>query len=152
HVMRGHIRKRGRNTWEIKLDGDRLDGQRHTIYRNVKGSKRDAHAEAAKLITQIEAGAHVEPRRLTAVGRVGDREALRLAAGSISARTAQGYAGLIANQYAPFPIASRRLQKLSSSDVEIWHSQLRTEGRRNGKGGVSTRTIHHAHKLLAKTL
>ena len=59
---------------------------------------------------------------------------------------------MIAHQIAPFPIASRPLQKLSSSDVETWHGQLRTEGRRNGKGGVSIRTIHHAHKLLAKSL
>jgi integrase len=151
--MKGHIRKRGANSWELKFDAGRDDaGRRKIRFVTVKGSKREAQAELARRLASVADGGHVDPSKLTVIDHVRNRVALWRANGTISARTAQGYDGLIANQIAPFPIASRPLQKLSSSDVEIWHSKLRTEGRRNGKGGVSTRTIHHAHKLLAKSL
>src|SRR5262245_47731792 len=150
--MKGHIRKRGTNSWEIKLDTDRVDGQRKTIYRNVKGSKREAQATLAKLITEVESGGHVEPHKLTVIQHVRNRVALWRANGITSPKTHERYEELIEYQIARFPIASRPLQKLTAADIEAWHSGLRIKGRHDGNGGVSTRTIHHAHKLLSKAL
>ena len=56
------------------------------------------------------------------------------------------------NRIAPFPIALRPLQKLSSADIERWHVALRTQGRRDGNGGIAPRTINQAHKVLKKCL
>src|SRR5262249_8469432 len=62
------------------------------------------------------------------------------------------YREAITNRIAPFPIAFRPLQKLSSADIEAWHVTLRTQGRRDGKGGIAPRTTNQAHKLLKKSL
>ena len=40
--MRGHIRRRGKRSWELKYDVDRADGRRKTRYKNVKGTRREA--------------------------------------------------------------------------------------------------------------
>jgi integrase len=150
--MRGHIRKRGRNSWEIKYDIDRADGQRRTRYRSFKGTRREAQAELTRLLAQAQAGGHVEPRKLTVIEHVRNRVALWAAAGTISANTHERYQQLVDFQLARFPIGSRPLQKLSTADIEAWHSALRTKGRHDGTGGVSTRTISHVHKILVKAL
>src|SRR5262249_52124817 len=99
-----------------------------------------------------DAGGHVEPHKLTVAEHVRNRVALWRANGAITARTEQGYREAVTNRIAPFPIASRSLQKLSSADIEAWHVTLRTQGRRDGNGGIAPRTINQAHKLLKKCL
>jgi integrase len=69
---------------------------------------------------------------------------------AISARTAQRYRQLLDGQIRPH-IGARLVQKLSTVDVEKWHAMLKTGGRR-GKGGVASRTVVHAHRLLSHTL
>src|SRR5262249_31303499 len=58
---------------------------------------------------------------------------------------------LIANQIVPF-IGTRLLQRLSAEEVEAWHAKLLTKGRHDGTGGIATRTIRDAHRILAKAL
>ena len=56
--MRGHIRRRGRSSWEIKSDIARTDGRRQTRYKAFKGPRREAQAELTRLLgqAQIRAG------------------------------------------------------------------------------------------------
>jgi integrase len=51
----------------------------------------------------------------------------------------------------PF-LGTRLLQKFRADDVEVWHTHLLTKGRLDGTGGLSTRTVGHAHKLLKRVL
>jgi integrase len=156
-MSRGHIRRRGRDSWELKYDVDRGGRGRRTIYRSFKGTRREAQAELARLLAQVADGGHVEPSKLT----VGEHVMARLAhwrtSGTISPKTAERYAGLIENQIVP-QLGSKLVQKLGTQDIEAWHSTLLTKGRkgRNGKpdgeSGVSARTIGHAHRILRKAL
>jgi integrase len=38
------------------------------------------------------------------------------------------------------------------ADIEAWHTLLKGHGRKDGKGGISNRTIGHAHRVLSKAL
>src|SRR5262249_39106089 len=71
--------------------------------------------------------------------------------GTVGRKAAERYGQLIENQIAPF-IGAKLLQKLTPEEVETWHTQLLTEGRRDKTGGVSTRTIRDAHQILSKGL
>ena len=73
------------------------------------------------------------------------------ASGDITARTAERYRELLANQIVPF-IGNKLIQKLRPLDIEQWHTTLRTKGRADGKGGVAPRTIGHAHRVLSSAL
>src|SRR6516162_3686765 len=74
-----------------------------------------------------------------------------------SPKTAEGYAGLIEHHIIPH-LGSKLLQKLTTRDVEAWHSTLLTRGRKgrygrpDGQAGLSARTIGHAHRILSKAL
>ena len=151
--MKGHIRQRGKRSWELKFDAGRdpATGKRQVQYHSFKGTKREAQLKLAELIASVGKGAYVEPHKIT----VGDFLRARVdqweAAGEISARTAQRYRQLVKNQIVPH-LGATLLQKLRPFDVEVWHTALRNDGRVRGKGGVAARTIGHAHRILGKAL
>src|SRR5262249_1373903 len=96
-------------------------------------------------------GSHVEASKITVAEFVQDRIDQWEASGKISARTAARYRQLTDNQIIPF-IGTKVLQKLRRLDIEDWHTALRNGGRADGKGGISARTIGHAHRVLSKAL
>ena len=150
--MKGHIRQRSANSFELKLDiGRDADGKRLVEYRTVRGGKRAAQGELAKLIAAVDKGEHVVRSALTVGAHVAERIEQWIALGKISPKTAERYNELLANQIAPF-IGQIALQALKASDIERWHGALRTSGRRDGKGGLSPMTVRHGHRLLSTAL
>jgi integrase len=152
-MSKGHIRQRGKRSWELKFEAGRdpATGRRKIGYCAFRGTKREAQIKLAELIAAIAGGSYVEPTRLTVGEHVRARVDQWEASGTISARTAQRYRELVANQIAPH-IGARPVQKLSTLDVEAWHGALRTHGRRRGNGGLSPRTVVHAHRVLSHAL
>jgi integrase len=73
------------------------------------------------------------------------------ALGKITPKTAERYRELLTNQITPH-LGTKTVQKLTAADVERWHAALMTKGRKDGSGGLSPRTIGHAHRLLSKAL
>jgi integrase len=157
-MSRGHIRRRGKTSWQLKLDlGRGPDGKRRTIYKTARGIRDDAHTALARLITAQASGIPVEPNKLTVAVYLRERLAYWQAVSSISPKTAQGYQQLIEAHVLPH-LGDRLLQQLSTRDIETWHATLLTIGRRgrhgrpDGQSGVSARTVGHAHRVLGKAL
>ena len=149
--MKGHIQRRGKNSWRLKFDAGReANGKRKIQYHTFRGTKREAQTKLAELIASVGTGVYVEPSKTTVAEFVRARVDQWEAAGDLSARTAQRYRELIENQIAPH-IGTKLLQKLRPLDIEEWHTTLRTAAG-GGKGGVAARTIGHAHRVLSKAL
>jgi integrase len=142
--MKGNITRRGKNSWRIKFDIEGTPGVRETRFVTVRGTKREAQIEAAKLIAAASKGEYVEPSKVTVAEFVRGRVDVWEAAGDITARTAKRYRQLVENQIVPH-LGAKMLQKLTRLDVEGWHTALRT-------GGLAARTIGHAHRVLGKAL
>ena len=151
--MRGSITRRGKTSWRLKFDVSRepTTGKRQIQYHTVRGTKREAHIKLAELIASVAVSSYVEPSNRSVGEFVSARIDQWSAAGSISARTGERYHQLVRNQIEPY-LGAKALQKLRVIDIEHWHSQLRTEGRASGKGGLAARTIGHAHRVLCKAL
>jgi integrase len=143
--MKGNITRRGKNSWRIKFDIEGAPAAgRQTRFVTVRGTKREAQIEAAKIIAAASKGEYVEPSKVTVAEFVRGRVDQWEAAGDITARTAKRYRQLVENQIAPH-LGANILQKLTRLDVEGWHTALRTEG-------LAARTIGHAHRVLGKAL
>jgi integrase len=142
----GHIRQRGKRSFELKFDAGRgpATGKRKVQYHSFKGTKREAQVKLAELIASVGKGAYVEPHKVAIADFVRARVDRWEAAGAISARTAQRYRQLLEHQIAPH-LGAKPLQKLTRLDVEEWHTTLR-------HGGLASRTIGHAHRMLSKAL
>jgi integrase len=151
--MKGHIRQRGKRSFELKFDAGRdpATGERKIQYISFKGTKREAQNRLAGLIASVGKGAYVEPHKVTVAAFLRARVDQWEAAGDISARTAQRYRQLAENQIVPH-LGAMLLQKLQPLDVETWHTALRNGGRVRGEGGIAPRTIGHAHRILGKAL
>jgi len=65
--MKGHIRERGKRSFELKFDAGRdpATGERKIQYVSFKGSKREAQVKLATLIASVGQGAYVEPSKTT---------------------------------------------------------------------------------------
>src|SRR6516164_3214560 len=112
-LMTGHIRQRGKNTWELKFDigRDKITGKRITQFHSFKGTKKEAKLKLAELITSVAKGSYVTRTHLTVGEHVACRIAHWVALDKITAKTAERYQELFANQIAPH-IGQKLLQKL----------------------------------------
>jgi len=142
----GQIVQRGEDTFRLRYT---IDGKRFS--QTFRGTKADARIEMRRLVRSGDTGEHVAPSAV----KVGEFVRARVdqweAASDITARTAARYRELVENQIVPH-LGTKLLQKLKSTDIEGWHTKLRTSGRVNGKGGLAPRTIGHAHRVLGKAL
>ena len=148
--MKGHLKERSPGHWAIVLSL-RAGKSRKLKWHSFKGTKRQAQAECARLITALKEGSYVEPSKRTLADHLKSRLEQWESSKKISAKTAERYAELINNQIVPH-LGAFTLQKLSVMDIENWHNNLASSGRRDGKGGLSNRTIGHAHRVLSKAL
>jgi integrase len=143
--MKGHIRERSPGHWAIVIDArDAATGKRKRKWHSVKGGKRAAQKEAARLIAEIGRGTYIERSRMSVAEFVASRIDQWQAAGEISTRSAERYRSTANCQIAPH-IGSRPLQKLTRLDLEAWHTALRNTG-------LAARTIGIAHRLLGTAL
>jgi integrase len=142
--QRGHIRRRSKHSWEIKLDcGRDATGKRIIHYHSVKGTEQDAKKKLTALLKSQDDGAYVAPTKETVANFVRTRVTHWEASGHISGRTAQRYRQLVENQIVPH-LGTKQLRDLRPRDIENWHTSLRET--------VEPRTVGHAHRVLSKAL
>jgi integrase len=151
--MTGHIRRRGAHSWEIKFDAgrDEKTGKRLTQFHSFRGTKKEAEFKLAELVASVGKGSYVSRSTLTIYEHISARIEQWEGLGKITLKTEECYRELLDNKIKPH-IGSVAVQKLKPADVERWHSTLKTRGRRDGGGGLSARSIGHAHRLLSKAL
>jgi hypothetical protein len=72
--MIGNITRRGAHSWRLKFDigRDPATGERLTRFVTVKGTKREAQAEMAKLIASTATGQYVDASK-AAVAQFAER-------------------------------------------------------------------------------
>jgi integrase len=148
--MKGHIRERAPGRWAIILDRcDPVTGERRRKWHSFKGTKREAQKECARLITQMEEGAYVEPAKLT-LSQFLERwlEHIRP---NVSPRTYERYGQIATKNLDPL-LGTKILSKLQPIEISQAYARALQSGRRDGHGGLSPRTVHHMHRVLYSAL
>lgn len=148
--MKGHIRKRGKGSWSIVLDiGRDTTGKRRQKWHSVKGTKRDAEQEMARLISEIYTGGYVEPSRLTVADYM--RKWLQDAAARVAPKTLERYQGIMEGHVIP-ALGNVLLSKLKPLHIQSFYAKALADGRKDGKGGLSSQSVLHFHRVLHKAL
>jgi hypothetical protein len=151
--MKGHIQKRGKQSYRLKFDiGKDANGNRLFDFVTVRGTRKDAEAELAKCLHEVNVGAYVESTKLT-VTEFLDKWTTTYAEGNVAAKTLEGYKSIVENHFKP-AFGSLPLQKLGPFQIQSYYSKaMKDGGRKDGrKGGVSSLTVNHMHRLLSETL
>jgi integrase len=149
--MRGHVQRRGRKSYRLKwdLDVDPKTGKRVTKYRTVKGTKRDAEAELARILGAIQMGAYVDPTNIT-VSTFLIKWRDDVVATSVSRKTLERYGDHIDRIIAA--LGSVRLAKLTPLAIQSFYTELRSSGHKRRDGGLSEQSVLHIHKVLTAAL
>ncbi len=150
--MRGSIRKRGQRSWEIRLylGRDPRTGDELRQSLSFKGSRKQAEAELARLVHQIETGAFLPPSQLS-LSEFLERWGKHIAT-KVSGRTLERYGSLIRHWIEP-ELGSLPLTKLQPLHVQQLYSRALAGPRHDGRpGGLSPQSVLHIHRVLSEAL
>ncbi|MDP2950209.1 MAG: Arm DNA-binding domain-containing protein [Chloroflexota bacterium] len=100
--MRGHLTKRGENSWTIVVDvgRDPATGKRRQQWVSVKGTKRDAEKRLAEILTELDKSGYVKPTKLT-VGDFLERWLTDYVRPNVAPLTAEGYEHIVRKHLTP---------------------------------------------------
>jgi len=150
--MRGHIRRRGERSWAVVVDlaPDPATGKRRQKWHSVKGTKRDAERELARLLNELNTGGYVEPTRMT-IGQY-MKDWLAQTASTVRPLTHESYAAMARCHIEP-ALGAVRLNQLSPAVIERWCREQLAGGRADGRGqALSPRTVRYCLRILSMAL
>lgn len=148
--MKGHIRERSPGHWAIVIEQrDPATGKRKPRWHSFKGTKRQAQVECARLISAMKGGTYLEPDKTTLAAFL-DRWIDHIKA-HVSPRSHERYADLARKNIVPL-LGGVMLNKLRPAQIAEAYATALATGRRDGKGGLSPRTVHHMHRILKQAL
>ena len=110
----------------------------------VHGRRAAAQLKLTEMLAAVGKGEFVQPTETTVDTWVNQRLNAWVAAGEIGGKTEEGYRRAVDNHIVPH-LGTRTIQSLKPLCIDRWHTALRS-------GGLSARTIGHAHRVLGKAL
>lgn len=148
--MKGHIRKRGKRSWAVILDiGEDLNGKRRQKWHSVKGTKKDAEDELARLINELRNGIYVESHKISTKDFL--LKWLEHIKSKVAPSTHEGYEAIVMKYLIP-KLGRFELTKLKPLHIESFYAEALKNGRLKGTGGLSKQTVLHFHRVLKEAL
>jgi integrase len=149
--MKGNIRKRSENSWQITLDigRDPATGKRRQHIETLY-SRKAAENRLAELILSIEQGTYERPVRIT-VAEWLEKWHRDYVNNQCDRRTAASYLSEIQSHLIP-SLGAIRLDQIKASHIQTYISCALREGRLDGKGGLSARTVRYHYTILSRAL
>src|SRR5262249_22583286 len=147
--MKGHIRERSSGHWAIVIDVPSEGGKRKQRWYSFKGTKRQAQIECARLIAELQKGTAIEPSRMTVAAFL--ERWIEHMQGQVSPRSHERYAEIARKNLAPL-LGGLTLTKVQPAHISQAYAKALASGRRDGRGGLSARTVTHMHRVLREAL
>ena len=149
--MTGHTRYH-KGSWNaVIFQGRKINskGKLADSYRWISGfaTAREAQEELTRQLSARLEGSYVEPHKMTVEQYL--RHWLTVAKTSTAPKTHQEYEGICERYLIP-ALGAVHLVKLTAIEVEAFYAHALLKGRRDGKGGLSARTVIHCHRVLHK--
>jgi integrase len=149
--MKGHIRERSPGHWAIVIDArDPENGKRLRKWHSFKGTKREAQTECARLIGEHKAGkVNLAPNKTTVAEFLAHW--LEHMQAQLTPRSHERYSELVTKNIVPL-LGSVGLAKLQPVMISQAYAKALKNGRRDGKGGLSPKTVLYMHRVLRQAL
>lgn len=148
--MKGHLKKRSKDSWTIVFDlGLKANGKRNQKWKSTKGTKKDAEALLARMLTELEDGVYIDAKK-TSVSDYLDKWIASIK-GSVSSTTYERYKQLCDKHLKP-TIGNIALNKLQAIRISELYSDAIESGRIDGNGGLSKQSVLHMHRVLKRAL
>jgi integrase len=143
--MRGHIEKRGKNSYSIavSLGKDSTTGKYKQQWVSVKGTKKEAEKRLAEILNQVDNGTFLKPNKTTLAEYL-EQWLKDYAWPNLAPRTAEGYEHICRHHFIPV-LGNMTLTQLKPEHLQRYYSEKLTKG-------LSAQTVRHHHTVLHKAL
>ncbi len=150
--MKGCIVQRSKGSWRLLFDAGRdpETGKRRQKSITVRGTKNDAERKLREMLHSLETGGYVNPTRLT-VGEWLDQWCKGYVAMHTTPRTAESYQVIVKRHLVP-ALGALLLTQLQPHHLHEYYVRALSQGRADGKGGLSPRSVLYHHRMLAEAL
>jgi integrase len=147
--MRGSVVRRGKTWSYIVYLGRDAEGRKRQKWKGGFPTKRAAEDALTEFLGRLRTGDYVDAGRKT----VGEflEEWLAASAAALRPSTVAGYEHVLNNWVIP-RIGHIRLSQLGPMHVSDLHASLLSSGRGDGRGGLSSRSVIYAHRILNSAL
>jgi len=136
----------------VSLGKDQETGKYKQYFETLpKGSsKGDAQKRLREILTEIDKGTFCKPGKLT-VAEYLESWLLDYCKANLAQNTAETYEFFVRKHIIP-AIGNIPLSQLKSSDLQRLYSVKKTSGRRDGKGGLGSRSVRYIHITMHRAL
>jgi len=143
--MKGNLTRRGKHSWRLKFDigSDPATNRRITKFVTLRGTRRQAQEQAAKVIADVVTGQHVDSSGET-VSQFAERWLRDWADADVSNKTWTRYAQLL-RKHVCARVGSIPIQKLRAADLQAVYAAMAAVG-------LADRTRLHAHRVVCTML
>jgi integrase len=147
--MRGHVRRRGAK-WCVVVDvGRDEDGQRRQKWHGGFTTRRAAQQALTEILGHLQQGTYAEPCKQTLATFM--HEWLASIRASVRPSTWAAYKMLAEAHILP-ALGMTPVQRLTASRLNSFYGDLLENGRRDGGGPLSARTVRYCHATIHKAL
>lgn len=141
--MRGSIRSRGQNSWQLQVyTGKDTAGKPTRYMETVRGKKADAQKRLTELLSGLDKGIAPPSSKMT-VGQHFESWLDGYVKTNCSTRTYDGYESIIRHHLAP-AFGSLALKQLTPQAIQAYYGRTTDT--------LSNRTILHFHRVLSQSL
>lgn len=153
--MRGCIYKRSKDSWTVVVDlpRDPATNKRRQKSITVRGTKKDAERELARLINEIENGLYINTGKITVAEYL--EKWLEFIRQSIEPSTYRCYRVAVEQHIIPV-LGSLQLSKLQPMHIQEYYSKDLESGRKDNKKSVTRKlsptTVAMHHRILYRAL
>ena len=143
--MRGHITKRGRNSYSIVLNlgQDPVTGKYRQQWVSIKGNKKDAEMKLSELLNQLDSRTFVKPGKVT-VAEYLQEWLTNYAELNCSPKTIESHRQLI-NSHLIAELGSIKLVELEARNLQSMYAKKKDSG-------LSARTVRYLYNLMSQVL
>ncbi|RIK03784.1 MAG: hypothetical protein DCC49_13810, partial [Acidobacteria bacterium] len=157
--MEGHVHKRvsvGSNgkeriRWYVVIDvGRGPDGRRKQKWHGGFRTRKEAEAARAKIVSEVNAGTYIAAQAITFDSWVREQwlPAMR---SQVKVSTWDSYRRNLELHVLP-RLGARPIQQITVVHLNGLYAELLADGRRNGAGGLSPKTVRYVHTIVHKVL
>lgn len=149
--MRGHVRKRG-TKWCFVLDTGRDPdtGKRQQKWFSGFATKKEAERMMAEKINELNQGVYVEPSKISFKDYL-STWLINYAKTNCAPRTYEGYEYIVKQHINP-ELGNITMDNLKPMHFQNYYSKKLTMGRKDGRGGLSAKSVLAHHRLIHEAL
>lgn len=148
--MRGHLRKRSKNSWTIVLTLPQDEtGKQRQRWLTVEGNRHAAEDELTRQLELLRTNKFIEPSTTT-FSQFAEKW-LDFIRGQVAGKTAERYSEIVKKHLIP-EFGNIVLSQIRPTMIQDYYARAFSSGRRDGRGGLNPQTIQHHHRVIRQLL